>query len=79
VVLPNALECLLISDPDTDKAAASMSVSVGYFCDPDGLEGLAHFLGQCSVSACCISTRLLASVLQLELFCFSLILIFFFF
>ncbi|RLN36220.1 zinc-metallopeptidase, peroxisomal [Panicum miliaceum] len=44
VVLPNALECLLISDPDTDKAAASMSVSVGYFCDPDGLEGLAHFL-----------------------------------
>ncbi|GJN11315.1 hypothetical protein PR202_ga29496 [Eleusine coracana subsp. coracana] len=44
VVLPNALECLLVSDPDTDKAAASMSVSVGYFCDPDGLEGLAHFL-----------------------------------
>lgn len=44
VVLPNALECLLISDPDTDKAAASMNVSVGYFCDPDGLEGLAHFL-----------------------------------
>nr|CAB3458371.1 unnamed protein product [Digitaria exilis] len=54
VVLPNALECLLISDPDTDKAAASMNVSVGYFCDPDGLEGLAHFLGQCSVPACCI-------------------------
>ncbi|TVU38355.1 hypothetical protein EJB05_11718 [Eragrostis curvula] len=44
VVLPNALECLLVSDPDTDKAAASMNVSVGYFCDPDGLEGLAHFL-----------------------------------
>lgn len=44
VVLPNALECLLISDPDTDKAAASMNVSVGYFCDPDGMEGLAHFL-----------------------------------
>ncbi|KAL6657756.1 hypothetical protein ACP70R_005536 [Stipagrostis hirtigluma subsp. patula] len=44
VVLPNSLECLLISDPDTDKAAASMNVAVGYFCDPDGLEGLAHFL-----------------------------------
>ncbi|KAL6856029.1 hypothetical protein ACP4OV_018831 [Aristida adscensionis] len=44
VVLPNALECLLVSDPDTDKAAASMNVAVGYFCDPDGLEGLAHFL-----------------------------------
>jgi insulysin len=44
VVLPNSLEVCLISDPDTDKAAASMNVDVGYFCDPDGLEGLAHFL-----------------------------------
>ncbi|KAG6771274.1 hypothetical protein POTOM_022622 [Populus tomentosa] len=34
IVLPNALQC-----------AASMNVSVGYFSDPDGLEGLAHFLG----------------------------------
>ncbi|ONK75239.1 uncharacterized protein A4U43_C03F14810 [Asparagus officinalis] len=44
IVLSNSLEALLISDPDTDKAAASMVVSVGYFSDPDGLEGLAHFL-----------------------------------
>ncbi|XP_077210294.1 insulinase (Peptidase family M16) family protein [Tasmannia lanceolata] len=44
LVLPNSLEVLLISDPETDKAAASMDVSVGSFCDPDGLEGLAHFL-----------------------------------
>lgn len=44
IVLPNSLEALLISDPDTDKAAASMDVSVGSFSDPDGLEGLAHFL-----------------------------------
>ncbi|KAJ3674643.1 hypothetical protein LUZ60_005259 [Juncus effusus] len=44
VVLPNSLEVCLISDPETDKAAASMNVSVGYFCDPEGLEGLAHFL-----------------------------------
>lgn len=44
IVLPNSLEVLLISDPDTDKAAASMGVSIGYFSDPDGLEGLAHFL-----------------------------------
>ncbi|TVU34897.1 hypothetical protein EJB05_16753 [Eragrostis curvula] len=44
VVLPNALECLLISDPDTDKAAACMEVEVGSFSDPEGLEGLAHFL-----------------------------------
>ncbi|THU45479.1 hypothetical protein C4D60_Mb02t18360 [Musa balbisiana] len=44
IVLPNCLEVLLISDPETDKAAASMNVSVGSFSDPDGLEGLAHFL-----------------------------------
>ncbi|CAN6586428.1 unnamed protein product [Malus baccata var. baccata] len=44
IVLPNSLEALLISDPDTDKCAASMDVNVGAFSDPDGLEGLAHFL-----------------------------------
>ncbi|KAF5193472.1 Insulin-degrading enzyme-like [Thalictrum thalictroides] len=44
IVLPNALQVLLISDPETDKAAASMNVSVGSFSDPEGLEGLAHFL-----------------------------------
>ncbi|KAI5318375.1 hypothetical protein L3X38_038083 [Prunus dulcis] len=44
IVLPNSLEVLLISDPDTDKCAASMDVSVGAFSDPDDLEGLAHFL-----------------------------------
>lgn len=44
VVLHNSLEVLLISDPDTDKCAASMDVGVGYFSDPAGLEGLAHFL-----------------------------------
>ncbi|GKV27575.1 hypothetical protein SLEP1_g36735 [Rubroshorea leprosula] len=44
IVLKNSLEVLLISDRETDKCAASMDVSVGYFSDPDGLEGLAHFL-----------------------------------
>ncbi|KAG7561204.1 Metalloenzyme LuxS/M16 peptidase-like [Arabidopsis thaliana x Arabidopsis arenosa] len=44
IVLKNSLEVLLISDPDTDKCAASMNVSVGSFSDPEGLEGLAHFL-----------------------------------
>ncbi|XP_062117724.1 insulin-degrading enzyme-like 1, peroxisomal isoform X1 [Humulus lupulus] len=44
IVLPNSLQVLLISDPDTDKCAASMDVRIGSFCDPDGLEGLAHFL-----------------------------------
>ncbi|KAF7847947.1 hypothetical protein BT93_L2425 [Corymbia citriodora subsp. variegata] len=44
IVLQNSLEVLLISDPDTDKCAASMDVGVGSFCDPEGLDGLAHFL-----------------------------------
>lgn len=44
VVLGNALQALIISDPETDKAAASMVVNVGSFSDPEGLEGLAHFL-----------------------------------
>ncbi|XVE95949.1 hypothetical protein REPUB_Repub02eG0179500 [Reevesia pubescens] len=44
IVLRNSLQVLIISDPDTDKCAASMNVGVGSFCDPVGLEGLAHFL-----------------------------------
>ncbi|CAN4107215.1 unnamed protein product [Withania somnifera] len=44
IVLPNNLEILLISDTETDKCAASMNVCVGAFSDPEGLEGLAHFL-----------------------------------
>lgn len=44
LVLHNSLQVLLISDPETDKCGACMSVGVGYFSDPPGLEGLAHFL-----------------------------------
>ncbi|XP_075101530.1 insulin-degrading enzyme-like 1, peroxisomal [Nicotiana tabacum] len=44
IVLQNCLEVLLISDPETEKCAASMGVPVGYYSDPKGLEGLAHFL-----------------------------------
>ncbi|CAA0837441.1 Zinc-metallopeptidase- peroxisomal [Striga hermonthica] len=44
IVLENFLQVLLISDPETDKCAASMDVRVGSFSDPKGLEGLAHFL-----------------------------------
>ncbi|GLT37044.1 hypothetical protein SLA2020_113820 [Shorea laevis] len=44
IVLKNSLQVLLISDPETNKCAASMNVSVGSFSDPDGLEGLAHLL-----------------------------------
>lgn len=42
--LPNQLQVLVISDPDADKAAASMSVAVGSGSDPKEREGLAHFL-----------------------------------
>jgi len=44
VTLANALQVLLISDPETDKAAAAMDVKVGSLSDPDAIEGLAHFL-----------------------------------
>ena len=40
--LDNGLEVLLVSDPDTPKAAASMDVGVGYF--QDDIAGTAHFL-----------------------------------
>lgn len=42
--LPNQLQVLVISDPDADKAAASLSVAVGSGSDPKDREGLAHFL-----------------------------------
>ncbi|XP_011075245.1 insulin-degrading enzyme-like 1, peroxisomal isoform X1 [Sesamum indicum] len=44
IVLQNNLQVLLIRDSETDKCAASMDVRVGSFSDPEGLEGLAHFL-----------------------------------
>jgi len=42
--LDNELRVLLISAPDSDKAAASMNVSVGSGDDPADREGLSHFL-----------------------------------
>jgi len=44
LTLKNDLEVLLISDPSTDVSAASMTVNVGYYDDPDDVPGLAHFL-----------------------------------
>lgn len=44
VQLENGLQCLLVSDKDTDKSGAAMDVAVGNFCDPDQVAGLAHFL-----------------------------------
>ncbi|MWJ27402.1 peptidase M16 [Halomonas sp. ZH2S] len=44
LALENGLTALLVSDPDADKAAASMNVRVGSAQDPEDLQGLAHFL-----------------------------------
>ena len=42
--LKNGLKALVISDPETDRSAASLDVSVGSGDDPQGRQGLAHFL-----------------------------------
>lgn len=44
LTLPNQLRVLLISDPSSDKAAASLDVNVGSGSDPADYPGLAHFL-----------------------------------
>ncbi|MDX1633599.1 MAG: insulinase family protein [Marinobacter sp.] len=44
LTLDNGLEVLLVSDPDSDKAAASLNVSVGSGDDPADRAGMAHFL-----------------------------------
>lgn len=44
IVLDNGLETMLVSDPDTDRAAASLDVAVGHGSDPEDRAGLAHFL-----------------------------------
>ena len=42
--LANNLRVVLISDQDTDRAAASLSVYRGNYSDPDAYPGLAYFL-----------------------------------
>ena len=42
--LDNGMKVLLVSDPETDMAAAALDVHVGQFSDPADREGLAHFL-----------------------------------
>ncbi|MBP6382806.1 MAG: insulinase family protein [Pseudomonadales bacterium] len=42
--LPNRMRVLLVSDPQTDKAAASLHVRAGSGNDPRTRQGLAHFL-----------------------------------
>ncbi|KAL8823850.1 MAG: hypothetical protein Q9191_005497 [Dirinaria sp. TL-2023a] len=40
--LPNQLEALLVHDPATDKASASVNINVGSFSDADDMPGMAH-------------------------------------
>jgi len=42
--LSNGMEAYLISDPDTDQSAASITVDAGSWLDPKEYPGLAHFL-----------------------------------
>lgn len=44
VQLPNHLRVLLISSPNTDKAAAALDINIGSREDPADRPGLAHFL-----------------------------------
>lgn len=44
LVLENGLKVLLVSDPQTDQAAASLDVHVGSGSDPNEWQGLAHLL-----------------------------------
>ena len=44
LTLENGLRVILVSDPEADKAAASLNVNVGSFQNPDDRPGLAHFL-----------------------------------
>lgn len=44
LTLDNGLRVVLVSDPDTDMAAAALNVGVGYYDDPATRPGLAHFL-----------------------------------
>ncbi len=44
IELDNGLKALLIHDPDTDMASASLHVHIGHYADPKDRMGLAHFL-----------------------------------
>jgi len=44
LILENGMKVMLVSDADTDQAAAALDVHVGSGSDPAGWNGLAHFL-----------------------------------
>ncbi|CAK87408.1 unnamed protein product (macronuclear) [Paramecium tetraurelia] len=41
--LPNQLECLIISDPNTKISGACLEICVGWLDDPKEYQGIAHF------------------------------------
>ena len=42
VTLDNGLQVLMVSDQETEKSAAALSVGVGEFSDPMDFQGMAH-------------------------------------
>ena len=44
IKLKNDLQCLIISDKDSFKSSAALSVGVGSLQDPLEAQGLAHYL-----------------------------------
>ena len=44
LTLKNGLSVILVSDPDSDKAAAALNVHSGSWANPADAQGLAHFL-----------------------------------
>eukprot|EP01023_Acetabularia_acetabulum_P008968 TRINITY_DN13949_c2_g1_i1.p2 TRINITY_DN13949_c2_g1~~TRINITY_DN13949_c2_g1_i1.p2 ORF type:complete len:125 (-),score=24.72 TRINITY_DN13949_c2_g1_i1:272-646(-) len=43
-VLNNGLKCMLVNDPEADKAAACLDVQIGSLHEDEDVPGLAHFL-----------------------------------
>ncbi len=48
--LGNTLEALIVHDPKTDKASASLDVNVGNFSDETGMPGMAHAVEHVSIT-----------------------------
>ncbi|MEJ2045005.1 MAG: insulinase family protein [Reinekea sp.] len=44
IELKNGIKALLVSDADSDKAAAAINVFTGSWSDPDDIPGMAHYL-----------------------------------
>lgn len=44
LTLKNGLDVVLVSDPESDKAAAALNVFTGSWANPEDAQGMAHFL-----------------------------------